>query len=74
MSDKNEIISVDNIEKEELVANCDRFESLKQNQLNAYIFVANLIKSANKSILLIDNYIDEGILQLFTKRKKRYDY
>ena len=37
---------------------------------DAYIFVSNLIKSANKSILLIDNYIDESVLQLFTKRKK----
>jgi len=37
---------------------------------DAYIFVADLIKSATKSIVLIDNYIDETILQLFTKRKK----
>jgi len=37
---------------------------------DAYVFVAKLIKSANKSILLIDNYVDETVLQLFTKRKK----
>jgi phage regulator Rha-like protein len=37
---------------------------------DAYLFVAKLIKSAKKSILLIDNYIDESTLQLFTKRKK----
>jgi len=37
---------------------------------DAYVFVAGLIKSASKSILLIDNYIDETVLQLFTKRKK----
>ncbi len=37
---------------------------------DAYIFVSDLIKSAKKSILLIDNYIDESVLQLFTKRKK----
>ncbi len=37
---------------------------------DAYVFVADLIKSAKKSILLIDNYIDETVLQLFTKRKK----
>ena len=37
---------------------------------DAYLFVAKLIKSAKKSILLIDNYIDETTLQLFTKRKK----
>jgi hypothetical protein len=37
---------------------------------DAYIFVADLIKSAKESILLIDNYVDETVLQLFTKRKK----
>ena len=37
---------------------------------DAYIFIADLIKSAEKSILLIDNYIDETVLQLFTKRNK----
>jgi len=37
---------------------------------DAYVFVADLIKSAKKSILLIDNYIDESVLQLFTKREK----
>ncbi len=37
---------------------------------DAYVFVSDLIKSAKKSVLLIDNYIDESILQLFTKRKK----
>ena len=37
---------------------------------DAYVFVSDLIKSAQKSILLIDNYINESVLQLFTKRKK----
>ena len=37
---------------------------------DAYVFVADLIKSADKSILLIDNYVDESVLQLFTKRDK----
>ncbi len=37
---------------------------------DAYIFIADLIKTAEKSILLIDNYIDETVLQLFTKRNK----
>ena len=53
-------------------------KNLKPNQgifydgqvFDAYVFVADLIKSAKKSILLIDNYIDETVLQLFTKRKK----
>lgn len=37
---------------------------------DAYVFVADLIKSAKKSILLIDNYIDETVLILLAKRKK----
>lgn len=37
---------------------------------DAYLFVVNLIKSAKKSIILIDNYIDESILQLLTKRNR----
>ncbi len=34
---------------------------------DAYIFANDLIKSANNSIILIDNYIDETILTLFRK-------
>lgn len=37
---------------------------------DAYVFVADLIKTARKSIILIDNYVDETVLQLFTKRNK----
>jgi len=37
---------------------------------DAYVFVSDLIKSAKSSILLIDNFIDESVLQVFTKRKK----
>lgn len=37
---------------------------------DAYVFIADLIKSANKSIVLIDNYVDESVLQLLTKRNK----
>ena len=36
---------------------------------DAYKFVSGLIRKAEKSILLIDNYIDETVLSLFTKRK-----
>ena len=35
---------------------------------DAHIFVSNLIKSAKQSIELIDNYIDESVLILLTKR------
>ena len=37
---------------------------------DAYVFVSELIKSAKLSIVLIDNYIDESIFTLFTKRTK----
>jgi len=36
---------------------------------DAYVFAADLIKSAQKSITLIDNYIDESVLLLLSKRK-----
>jgi hypothetical protein len=35
---------------------------------DAYLFVSDLIKSAKNSIKLIDNYVDETTLILFTKR------
>lgn len=36
---------------------------------DAYAFVAGLIKSAKHSIILIDNYIDESVLTLFSKNQ-----
>ena len=36
---------------------------------DAYVFASNLIKSAKKSIILIDNYIDESVLVLLSKRQ-----
>ncbi len=38
---------------------------------DAYVFAADLIKTAKKSIILIDNYVDETVLQLFTKTKQK---
>ena len=37
---------------------------------DAYKFVCDLVKSARKSIVLFDNYIDESVLTLFGKREK----
>jgi hypothetical protein len=37
---------------------------------DAYKFVSDIIKSAQKSIVLIDNYVDESTLFLLSKRKK----
>ena len=35
---------------------------------DAYVFAADLIKSAKTSIVLIDNYVDESVLTLLSKR------
>ena len=35
---------------------------------DAYLFVADIIKSAKVSLILIDNYIDESVLHLLSKR------
>ena len=40
---------------------------------DAYLFVSDIIKSAKSSIKLIDNYIDESTLVLFTKRDAKVD-
>lgn len=37
---------------------------------DAYTFVSDLIKSAKKSIILFDNYIDDSVLLLLSKRIK----
>jgi hypothetical protein len=37
---------------------------------DAYVFISDLIKSANQEIILIDNYIDESVLVLLNKRHK----
>ena len=34
---------------------------------DAYVFVADLVRSAKESIVLIDNYVDESVLTLFSK-------
>ena len=36
---------------------------------DAYTFVANLIRTATKTIVLIDNYIDDTVLTLLSKKK-----
>ncbi len=36
---------------------------------DAYVFVSSLIKNAKTSIILIDNYIDESVLTLFSKNR-----
>ena len=38
---------------------------------DAYVFASDLIKSAKKSIILIDNYINETVLLLLSKRQAK---
>lgn len=38
---------------------------------DAYLFASDLIKQANKSIVIIDHYVDETTLLLLSKRKKQ---
>ncbi len=38
---------------------------------DAFVFASNLIKSAKKSVVLIDNYIDETVLLLLSKRQTK---
>jgi len=37
---------------------------------DAYIFVSDIFRSAKKSILIIDNYVDDSVLTLLSKRAK----
>ena len=38
---------------------------------DAYTFVSNIIKSAKNCIILIDNYIDESVLMILSKRRSK---
>ena len=38
---------------------------------DAYVFASDLVKSAKKTVVLIDNYIDETVLLLLSKRQKK---
>ena len=56
----------------------DESRNLKQEQgiffdgqiFDAYVFAANLVRSAESSIILIDNYIDDTVLTIIDKRNK----
>ncbi len=37
---------------------------------DAYEFVSDIVKSAKKEIIILDNYIDETVLTLFSKKSK----
>lgn len=40
---------------------------------DAYTFTSDLIRSAEKSIVLIDNFVDDSVLTLFTKRNQNVE-
>ena len=40
---------------------------------DAYKFVIDIVQTANSSVVLIDNYIDQSVLLLLSKRKKEVD-
>jgi hypothetical protein len=59
------------------------FEAMENNKLppkqgiffdsqvfDAHKFVSDIVRSAEKSIVLIDNYVDDTVLTLFSKRKQ----
>jgi hypothetical protein len=47
-----------------------RFIAANAQIFDAYKFVADLIRTAQKSIILIDNYLDNSVLTILTKRRK----
>jgi len=63
--------------KLDVVLNAIEDKSLKPKQgifydgqvFDAYVFVLDLIKSAKESVVLIDNYVDESVLTLFSKNQ-----
>ena len=54
-------------------------ESIKQRIFfngqiwDSYILIVNIIKKANKKITIIDNYIDESILKMLSKKKENVE-
>ena len=40
---------------------------------DAWVFASELVKSADNSLILIDNYVDESVLNLLLKRKEGVD-
>jgi phage regulator Rha-like protein len=59
------------------------FDAMEKNQLrpqqgiffngqvfDAWVFISDLIKKANNNLILIDNYVDDTVLSLFTKKRR----
>jgi len=75
--DTVEIKQYETDKKIECVLNAIESKEIKPKQgiffdgqiFDAYNFVSDLIRSAKQSIVLIDNFIDDSVLTLFSKRK-----
>lgn len=71
--DKVETKLLDHDNKLEKVFNAIEYNEVKQGiffdgqVFDAYEFVSNLVKSAKKSIILIDNFVDDSVLTLFSE-------
>ncbi|MFT4303763.1 MAG: ORF6N domain-containing protein [Candidatus Woesearchaeota archaeon] len=79
-------IRLDNVEKKQIEydSNFNKiFRAIEEKQLtpnqgifydgqifDAYKFVTDLVKSAKKEIILVDNYIDESVLTLLSNKNK----
>ena len=58
----------DALESKELMPKCGIF--FEGEVFDAYILASDIIKSVKKSIILIDNYIDESVLTMLSKKSK----
>lgn len=75
--EKVELKQIENDQKFKQIFNALQKKSIQPKQgiffdgqvFDAYYFIANLIRSAESSIVLIDNYVDDTVLTLFIKRK-----
>ncbi len=76
--DKTEQKLLEHDDKFEQVFNAIESKNIKPQKgiffdgqiFDSYSFISNLIRNAKKSIILIDNYIDDTVLTLFTKTNK----
>ena len=68
--DKKFDIIFDQLQNEENIKQRIFFEG---QIYNAYSLIIDIIKRANKKILIIDNYIDDSVLKMLTKKKNNVE-
>lgn len=75
---KIEVKQTETDNKMKLILDAMKRKELKQQYgiffngqiFDAWLFISELIKSSQKSLILIDNYIDDSVLSLFAKKNK----